>query len=73
MFRTIGDRTFLGRSVRTERWRYTEWVRGKQGVELYDHDSDPHESTNLAKRPELAETVKELQGVLRRGAGTGMR
>ncbi|UCD28453.1 MAG: sulfatase, partial [Planctomycetota bacterium] len=28
-----------GCSVRTERWRYTEWDRGKQGVELYDHDS----------------------------------
>jgi uncharacterized sulfatase len=25
---------FMGRSVRTERWRYTEWDEGRQGVEL---------------------------------------
>ena len=34
----------MGRSVRTERWRYTEWNGGKDGVELYDHDHDPHGS-----------------------------
>src|SRR5207245_443357 len=31
----------MGRSVRTERWRYSDW--GKHGAELYDHDADPHE------------------------------
>lgn len=36
-------REVMGRSVRTERWRYTEWDDGKQGAELYDHDADPHE------------------------------
>ena len=41
----------MGRSVRSDRWRYTEWVDGKQGVELYDHNVDPLEYHNLATRP----------------------
>ncbi len=60
-----GKGKFLGRSVRTERWRYTEWDGGRKGVELYDHDSDPHEFTNLAKEPKHAKTVSELRPLLR--------
>src|SRR5262249_16119098 len=45
-----------GRSVRTERWRYTEWDDGRGGVELYDHDSDPHEYRNLAADTRYANT-----------------
>ncbi len=54
-----------GRSVRTERFRYTEWDNGKLGAQLYDHESDPQELTNLAKDPKRAETVKQLQALLR--------
>jgi uncharacterized sulfatase len=54
-----------GRSVRTERWRYTEWDHGKQGAELYDHDSDPGEYYNLARNPEYNQTVAELSNALR--------
>src|SRR6059036_3062663 len=39
---------FMGRSVRREKWRYTEWDGGKRGIELYDHDADPKEHVNLA-------------------------
>jgi uncharacterized sulfatase len=55
----------LGRSVRTERWRYTEWDDGKQGAELYDHDADPTEAVNLVANPKHAETVKELKALLK--------
>jgi uncharacterized sulfatase len=55
---------FWGRSVRTTRWRCTEWDEGSSGVELYDHDADPHEYTNLADRPEHADTLRELRALL---------
>ena len=58
-----------GYSIRTERWRYTEWEGGKAGVELYDHDLDPLEMSNLAARPELAGTLQELSSALRKMAG----
>jgi len=51
---------FHGWSVRTERWRYTEWDAGAVGRELYDHDADGHEFVNLAERPEHAASVAEL-------------
>jgi uncharacterized sulfatase len=55
-----------GRSVRTERWRYTEWDQGKEGSELYDHDSDPGEYYNLAHDSRHARTIAELRKVLRK-------
>jgi len=52
-----------GQSVRTARWRFTQWSDGIQ--ELYDHDSDPEEHHNLAKAnptvvEELAARLKTL-------------
>ena len=36
-----------GQSVRTTRWRFTQWSDGQS--ELYDHDTDPEENHNVAK------------------------
>jgi len=57
----------MGRSVRTERWRYTEWDAGAAGVELYDHDADPKELKNLSSEPARAKTVDELKALLQGG------
>jgi len=50
-----------GRSIRSDRFRYTEWNAGKDGMELYDHNSDPAEYHNLAKDPAYADTLSDLQ------------
>ncbi len=55
-----------GRSVRTSRWRYTEWDEGRSGIELYDHDTDPGEFTNLANDPRFADELDHLRGMLAR-------
>ena len=61
----------MGCSIRTDRWRYTEWAEGKYGIELYDHHADPQEFQNLALRPDpMARAVMErLRRLLRSRAG----
>lgn len=54
----------MGRSVRTERHRYTEWDEGRDGVELYDHETDPNEWHNLAGDPKRVDTVREMKALL---------
>ncbi len=54
----------FGHSIRTDRWRYTEWNHGKAGAELYDHHNDPGEITNLAEDPQHAEVVANLKNQL---------
>ncbi|HRH98060.1 MAG TPA: sulfatase, partial [Prosthecobacter sp.] len=41
-----------GYAARDERWRYIRYADGSE--ELYDHQNDPHEWTNLAAKPEHA-------------------
>jgi uncharacterized sulfatase len=65
-FTQVWRGTFPGHSVRTERWRYTEWDNGRQGAELYDHAADPREQTNLANDPKHASAVKELRELVRK-------
>jgi len=45
-------------ALRTERWRYIRYAGGDE--ELYDHDSDPNEWTNLAGKPAFAAVKSEL-------------
>lgn len=59
----------MGYTMRTARYRYTEWQsRGKTlAVELYDHETDPKESVNIADIPAKREIVAELARQLKAG------
>lgn len=55
----------MGRSIRTERYRFTLWQDRKDvsrvhGIELYDHQTDPGENVNLAGRKEMAAIEQRL-------------
>jgi iduronate 2-sulfatase len=52
----------LARSLRSERWRYTEWP--DETVELYDHERDPNEFENRAADPSAAQALHELRAQL---------
>lgn len=61
---------YVGRSVRTKRWRYALWQSRKtssQEVELYDLQADPWEQNNLAKNPDYAQEKARLAAMLKAG------
>ena len=49
---------FQNHAVRSEQYRYIRYSDGSE--ELYDHESDPHEWTNLASSPAYVDTKSEL-------------
>ena len=60
----------MGRSVRTDRWRYTEWTNPRNetvGVELYDEQNDPKENVNVAAEAANQATVDEMATLLKAG------
>jgi iduronate 2-sulfatase len=63
-FTQVQRNGFPGHSIRTERWRYTEWDFGDKGRELYDHDADPQETHNLASDAASAKVIEELHALL---------
>lgn len=59
----------IGYSYRTERYRYNEWVNkfGKTVArDLFDYQTDPLETKNLAGDPKQADVIKKLGLSLRR-------
>lgn len=65
---TRGDQ--MGRSIRTDRWRYTEWGDdGDLGIELYDHETDSGEYYNLSDNPEYKTVCRQLKKKLKLGFG----
>jgi len=52
----------LGRSVRSQRFRFTQWPDGSE--ELYDHSKDPYEWTNLAGDTAMSDIKTRLAASL---------
>ena len=69
--RRIPDRgAGMGRSIRTDRYRLVEWTVPRTNFreyELYDHQTDPGENVNLARRPEHQKLVQALADRLHAG------
>lgn len=60
----------MGYSIRTDRYRYTEWRDGEGKVtarELYDHQEDPAENVNRAGDPAQKGTLRDLERMLEAG------
>lgn len=62
----------MGYTIRTERYRYTEWIKDwrtfqpfdssrVRGRELYDYQKDPAETMNQVDNPEYKKVLEEMQ------------
>ena len=61
----------MGYTIRTKRFRYTEWRDRKTSKvmarELYDHEKDPQENVNAVDKPEYERDVRRLARMLDQG------
>lgn len=59
----------MGYSIRTERFRYTEWQHYKTGEvsarELYDHKNDPAETRNVAGQQAYNKQIRQHSALLK--------
>ena len=63
--RTVKGKRLMGYSLRTGRYRFTQWVHRNDptkvdAIELYDHQNDPEENVNVAGLSENEAVVKDL-------------
>ena len=63
--RTVKGKKLMGYSMRTDRYRFTRWVDREDhskvnAVELYDHETDPEENSNIANDPTNKALVEKL-------------
>jgi len=56
-----------GDAVRTERFRYMEFVKGEMSAALFDLENDPWETRNVVDDPAYAEIRAELARLLKAG------
>jgi iduronate 2-sulfatase len=70
--RSSDGKALMGYSMRTDRHRFTAWVQRDdhmkvEAIELYDHQTDPQENTNVAGAPANAALVAKLTTQWRAG------
>jgi iduronate 2-sulfatase len=70
--RKAGKNNLMGYTMRTDRHRFTAWVNRRSpekiiNSELYDHQVDPMENTNIARDPANRELVEQLTAQWRAG------
>ncbi|XP_062513926.1 iduronate 2-sulfatase-like [Corticium candelabrum] len=74
----------MGYTMRTDRYRYTEWVKFDyneykpdwnqlNATELYDHQTDPEENHNVASEKDMMSVVKMLSEQLHAGWRSAMK
>lgn len=80
----VSGNVMMGYSMRTDRYRYTEWVfyddvtcrplweRSRLYAELYDHVTDPAENSNVAEDQRYSSVRKQLHQQLRNGWRTAL-
>ncbi|XP_031763478.2 iduronate 2-sulfatase [Galleria mellonella] len=72
----LKDIKIMGYSIKTKRFRYTEWISFNNtlftrdwnkvyALELYDHSFDPEETKNVYLQPKYKRIVKYLSTILR--------
>ncbi len=67
--RTDKEKVILGYSVRTDKYRYTEWIHVYSGEqldhELYDHTNDYDENKNVISDEKYAADLPALEALIR--------
>jgi uncharacterized sulfatase len=66
-FTQIAYEDIVGRSVRTDGFRYTKWEGHGGGEELYDHRKDPGEFVNLALNNAAPDLLAQHRRILAAG------
>ena len=66
---SLAGKRAVGRSVRTDRYRFTAWrLQGEiHATELYDYEAYPTTPVNLAHDPEYAEVARRMRRILDEG------
>jgi len=70
--KAVFSRYFAGDSVKTDRYRYTQWRRKDGAVYarmLYDHKVDPVENVNISELPENEQLVRQMSKMLEEVGG----
>lgn len=73
MERNDPEEVVIGFTIKTDRYRYTEWIKTStdelMAIDLFDHQTDPDENSSIANNPENEEVMKKLSKLLDKGKG----